>query len=123
LSLHPAVFYVEGFNNDYYEAHFSDNNERKARFMRAAGLRYYTSGGLEIPTLKEMSNGLNVTYRTAAALVEFIGKEDMPVLGGIAYDTSSRGKNRLQRQLVKKQRQGQFANQSYDCAIEQFILS
>lgn len=123
LSIHPAIFYLEGFNVEYYNEHFINDADRRRRFARHAHLRSHANDGTEAPTLFEMAHGLNVTWRTANALVSFIQSEGLPELTEVVQDQSTRGADRDTRIKVKAKRKGQFKGRSYDCAIELFQLS
>jgi hypothetical protein len=120
LSLHPALFTVGGFTVAYYKEHLECDNKRLLKLFKHCGL-WSTLNGTVVPTFKEMSEGMSASHRTCAALIAFCEAENLPHLGEIQADSSSRGTNRTHRRNVKKEtRIGAFEPYSADCVIEIF---
>lgn len=120
LSLHPALFTVGGFTASYYEEHFATNPGSLVRLFKRCGL-WSSLLGAAVPTFQEMAKGLSATYRTCETLIAFCQEQDLPELGMIQADFSTRGTNRNHRHKVKEStRVGVFQPYSADCAIEIF---
>jgi len=120
ISIHPAIYTVQGFDDTYYNTYFANDAGRRQRFATFAGL-FLVYNGVEFPTLYELSESLCVTYRTAEGLINFAAVEGIPPIGPAILARSARGANRTHRAAVKNKRNGYLEEFSADCAIEAFI--
>lgn len=122
IGIHVAIFRLAGFDEAYYDKHLRGEGQLLSALFEECNLlpNFY---GQQVLTFEEMAKGMSATHRTCKKLQDFLKANNMPSVGSINADITSRGTNRRSRQKVKQDiRKGFFERYSADCAIEIFTI-
>jgi hypothetical protein len=122
IGIHVAIFRLAGFDQKYYDKNLRNEHDLLISLFRECRL-IPDFHGQPIVTFEEMARGMSASHRTCQSLQNFLRKNNMPKVGDIIPDLTTRGTNRRHRQEVKKEiRTGFFEKYSADCAIEVFTI-